>query len=77
MKNKEEKMKRYWIDPVTGKIRSGVLVQEVEVVYSADFDGKNFRHESWNKYKSWEVKGDDGKLYALKEDDLYNVKPKP
>lgn len=68
--------KIYWIDCTSGEVKSGVKVEESMVVYSADFDGKDFTNESHNHYMEWTVKGNDGKMYCLLEDDLYYEKPK-
>lgn len=67
--------KVYWIDCISGEVKSGVKIEEVEVVYSAEIDGENFVNESHNHFMEWTIKGDDGKTYSLQDDDLYYEKP--
>ena len=75
IKGKDNSKKIYWIDCISGEVKSGVKIEEVKVVYSAEIDGENFVNESHNHFMEWTVKGDDGKTYSLQEDDLYYEKP--
>lgn len=65
-----------WVDPVTRQVKKGTLLsrEQLVVTMSAYNDNMIDHEERGEKIYCWDVKGDDGKRYSIREEGLEVVK---
>lgn len=59
--------KVFWIDPVSGKHKTGILVKKEMLIIE---EGEDVESKAWYE---WTVKGDDNNLYSFSENKLGKI----